>query len=168
MKVTEWLAVYAAILSTATFSWNFLQSRPRAKTSVMFGIKEGEGVGIYVVIYNRSSHKIHLANVGLMYQFKKETLREKIHYIWRFHRWPSRPGWCNYDLQLFGFSAGCPTTIEPRSSHDVFIPDEKVREILKDAISTKIGACSQDKLAQNSYATPIEYDLPKKNDRAKA
>jgi len=133
----------------------------------MFGFKEAEGIGIYVIVYNRSSHKIHLANVGLMYQFKKETIPEKLAFIWRYRRWPSRSGWCHHDLQLFGFSAGCPTTIEPRSSHDVFIPDEKVREILKRAITNNIGACSQDKLAQNSYATPIEYDLPSSSDRAK-
>lgn len=128
----------------------------------MFGIKECEGLGLYVIVYNRSSHKIHLAYVGLMYQFKKETLWDKVKHIWRFHRWPSRAGWCHYDLELFGFSAGCPTTIEPKNSHEVFVPDEKVREILKEAISTRIGASSQDKLAQNSYATPIEYDLPEK------
>ena len=39
LKFTDYLAIYAAILSTLVFLWNVLQSRPRIKVDLTLGIE---------------------------------------------------------------------------------------------------------------------------------
>ena len=58
MKITDYLAIYAALLSTFVFFWNVVQSRPRIKVDLIFGV-EGSGEplrsGIYVFVRNPTS-----------------------------------------------------------------------------------------------------------------
>jgi hypothetical protein len=72
LKMTDYLAVYAAVLSTLVFLWNVLQSRPRIKVDLISGIEgSGDSVtsGIYVFVRNLSSYDIHLSNIDILYPY---------------------------------------------------------------------------------------------------
>jgi len=95
LKITDYLAVYAAILSSVVFIWNVLQSRPRFKVDLLFGIETVQGgttSGVSIVVRNTSSHDIHLAAIGLLYPYIRAGAKEKLLHLWRYKRWPRRVG----------------------------------------------------------------------------
>lgn len=65
MKITDYLAIYAAVLSTLVFAWNVAQSRPRFRVDLVHGLETLNGKtedGVYIIVRNVSNHDIHLAN----------------------------------------------------------------------------------------------------------
>lgn len=69
MRFTDYLAIYAAILSTSVFLWNILQSRPRVVVDLLPGLDDSAAkprTGVYVVIRNVSSHDVYLAGIDIL------------------------------------------------------------------------------------------------------
>lgn len=165
LKITDYLAIYAAILSSVVFLWNVLQSRPRFKVDLLFGIDTVEGVttsGVSIVVRNTSSHDIHLAAIGLLYPYTRVGAKEKLLHLWRYKRWPRRVGWCQTSLSNYSIKDGCPMCLEARKSHHVLVPKEVIEKILAEAMRDRLIATVQDQLWNNVYSRPFQWSLPKK------
>ena len=155
MKMTDYLAIYAAVLSTGVFLWNIVQSRPQIKVDLLFSIDDASGKpesGASVIVRNHSSHDIHLANISILYPYRHVTFKERLEHLWRYRSWPSRVGWVNSSLSNYDIESGCPVCLEARKSHRVFIPDTKVKEMLSGATEGNLIACVQDQLWNNFYS----------------
>jgi hypothetical protein len=165
LKITDYLAIYAAILSSVVFLWNVLQSRPRFKVDLLFGVDTVEGVttsGVSIVVRNTSSHDIHLAAIGLLYPYTKVGIKERLLHLWRYKRWPRRVGWCHTGLSNYSIKDGCPMCLEARKSHHVLVPKEIVERVLSEATGDKLIATVQDQLWNNIYSRPFTWSRPKK------
>lgn len=155
LKVTEYLAIYAAVLSTLVFIWNMLQSKPKIRVDLVYGIEEdGEDLksGVYIFVRNLSSHQVHLSNLSLMYPYRKISVKERIIHLWKYKRLPVRIGWVTTSLSNYSIDDGCPICIEPRMSHKVLISDDKLEQLLDDSIDNSVIACTQDQLWNNTYS----------------
>lgn len=155
MKITDYLAIYAAILSTFVFLWNVIQSRPRIKVDLIFGIEgSGEEVksGVYIFVRNLSAHDVHLSNIDILYPYKSSTVTERLAHIWRFKSLPRRLGWVHSSLSNYSVESGCPVCLEARKSHKVFISQPTLEEILTNAVDRVLMAGAQDQLWNNVYS----------------
>lgn len=165
LKVTDYLAIYAAILSSVVFLWNVVQSRPRFKVDLLFGVENIKGVitsGISIVVRNTSSHDIHLAAIGLLYPYIRVGTKEKLLHLWRYKRWPRRVGWCHTSLSNYSIEDGCPMRLEARKSYHVLVPKEIVEKVLSEATRESLIATVQDQLWNRVYSRPFKWSLPKK------
>jgi len=156
MKQTDWLAIYAAVLSTIVFVWNVLRSRPRLKVVMVTGDEELV-FGAYIAVQNRSSHVVHLANISLMYRDHHPTLGEWLRHAWQFKHIPHHLGWVYSSLSNYQLSGGCPLALAAYDSHHVFVPDHVVRAIISKAGSRELMAVAQDKIWKNSYSNAFTY-----------
>lgn len=154
MKFTDYLAIYAAALSSAIFFWNIRQSRPRIKVDLIWGIKKPGESGVYVFVRNISPHDVHLTNISILYRYKIPTLKDRIGHIWRFKTLPRTLGWVHSSLSNFSIESGCPITIEANKSYSVLIPDATVEVMLEKAIDRSLKAGVQDQLWRDSYSKP--------------
>lgn len=164
MKITDYLAIYAAILSTLIFSWNVLQSRPRIKVDLIFGIEGvGENMesGVYIFIRNLASHDVHLANISILYPYKNVGLKERIAHAWRFKRIPRRLGWVTSSLSNYSVESGCPVCLEARKSYRVFISAPALEVMLAEATHRSIMACVQDQLWNNIFSSAFKCPAPR-------
>ena len=166
MKLTDYLAIYAAFLSTAVFLWNICQSRPRVKVDLIFGI-EGTGddlkSGVYIFVRNISSHEVHLANIDILYRYMTPRLTQRIGHIWRFKAWPTKLGWVHSSLDYFAIESGCPINLEANKSHKIFIPELIAEKMLEKGIDRSLMAGVQDELWRNVYSKVFVYSLPSSN-----
>lgn len=159
MKVTDWLAIYAAILSTTVFAWNVLQSRPRLKVLIVFGIDE-QTVGAHVSVQNRSPHTVHLSNISLLFRDRQPTWKEWLRHAWRFRRVPRRLGWVSSSLSNYGIPDGCPIALEARKSHHVMIPESTLEEISRRSGSSLLVAVVQDELWNDVHSNVYQHSFP--------
>ena len=165
MKITDYLAIYAAILSSVVFLWNVLQSRPRFKVDLLFGVDTVEGVtrsGVSIVVRNTSSHDIHLAAIGLLYPYAKAGTKKRLLHLWRYKRWPRRVGWCQTSLSNYSLKDGCPMCLEARKSHHVLVPKGIVEKVLSQATEGKLIATVQDQLWHKIYSRPFTWSHSKR------
>lgn len=165
MKTTDYLAIYAAVLSTIVFVWNILQSRPRFRLDLVIGMETQNGElqgGVYIIVRNLSNHDVHLASIGYCYQYMKPCLREYISHAWRFKQIPRRLGWVHSDLSNHAISTGCPITIGARKSHSVFLPESVIRTMLNGTFAPLLIARAQDELWNNVYTKPFNCSFVQK------
>ena len=164
LKITDYLAIYATILSTLVFVWNVLHSRPRVRVDLIFGI-EGTGdalkSGVYIVVRNLSSHDVHLSSIGILYPYRIASLKERFAHVWRFRRLPRRLGWVHSSLSNYSVESGCPVCLEARKSHQVFIPQAVLDAMLAEANDRAIMACVQDQLWNNIYSGKFKCPAPR-------
>ena len=160
MKVTEFLAIYGASLSTVIFVWNVNRARPRIKVEIVYGSREVEDEemsGIYVSVKNPSPHIVHLSGISLLYPYKKNKLIELIAYIFKYRRIPVTAGWVPVNLSNYVLIDDFPLALEPGRSHNVFVPDETLEEILEGCSRRQIKAVVQDQLWRNKYSQKFDY-----------
>lgn len=160
MEMTDYLAIYAAVLSTFVFLWNIAQSRPRIKVDLLFSIDDAGGKpepGASVIVRNHSSHDVHLATIRILYPYRHVTLKERLGHLWRYRRWPSRVGWVHSSLSNYDVESGCPLCLEARRAHRVFIPNTKLKEMLSDATESSLIACVQDQLWNDFYSRKFKW-----------
>jgi hypothetical protein len=160
LKLTEYLAIYAAILSTFVFLWNVLQSKAKIKVDLIHGV-EGEGDevkhGVYLFVRNLSSHEVHLSNLSLLYPYRSVGIKERLSNLWQFKRFPSRIGWVSTSLSNYSIEDGCPICLKPRKSHKVMITKDKLEEIFSDATERCMIGYAQDQLWNNTYSKVFKY-----------
>ena len=81
LKITDFLAIYGASLSTIIFIWSVLRSRPKVKVRLIPGTGENGGefqMGVCIFVQNPSAHTVHLSNISLLYPYKKQgAIRKK-------------------------------------------------------------------------------------------
>ncbi|WP_217907156.1 hypothetical protein [Massilia sp. BJB1822] len=160
LKITDYLAIYAALLSSVVFLWNLVQSRPRIKVNVLFGVETIDGVttsGVFVVVRNTSSHDIHLGAIGILYPYREAGAKERLLHFWRYKRWPKRVGWCHTSLSNYAIKDGCPMCLEARKSHHVLVPKEIVEKILSGATQATLIVKVQDQLWNDVYSKPFKW-----------
>ena len=158
--MTEVLAIYAACLSTVVFIWNITQSKPKIKVSIIFSIDTVEGVnksGISIFVQNRSSNKVHISSVSILYRYKKTSTKDLLGHLWKFKQIPRRIGWIHSRLSNYEINDGCPISLEGRSTHRIFVPEERLDEIFKDSTDRYIMAVAQDQLWNNRYSEKFHY-----------
>jgi hypothetical protein len=158
MRFTDYLAIYASILSTSVFAWNVLQSRPRLKVDVLPGSNGQEAefqMGIYIFVRNISPQAVHLAAVDILYPYKKQSVPERFTHMWRYRRIPRRIGWVHTSLSFYDVDSECPVSLEPRTSHKIFIPNSAAERILGKASERFLIAHAQDQLWNNAYSRPF-------------
>lgn len=160
LKLTDWLSVYAAVLSTVIFVWKLLQRRPRFKVIVAHGI-EGKNVGACVIVQNRSSHTVHLAGASVLYHEHTASWREWLGYVKQFKRIPKRLGWVYVASPTFNVDRSCPVAIQAFDSHRFIIQESIVEEILGKGIDRRLIVVAQDRLWNKAYSNPFYYDWSK-------
>ena len=160
MKVTDWLAIYGAALSTIVFAWNAFQSRPRLKVVVVFGI-EGKVHGAHISVQNRSPHTVHLSNISILYRYRKAGLKEWLSHAWEYKRIPRRLGWVYSSLSNYDVPDGCPVALEARNAHHVLVPDAVLESVFQNVTERKIIAVVQDKIWNSVYSNVFEYAKPR-------
>lgn len=164
MKITDYLAIYAASLSTLVFVWNFIQSRPRVKVNFTFAVEvtdNGIAHGVNIFVRNVSSYELHLTSIDLLYSYMTPTLMDRLSHAWRFKTLPRRIGWVHASLSTFAVDSGCPMSLGPRKSHRVFIPQSSVDQVLSEASGPAIIACVHDQLWNRVYSRKFDCRVPK-------
>ena len=76
-KVTDYIAIYAAVLSTLVFLWNVLSARPKITVTLVLGanrLDEDFQSGVGLNIQNPSPHTVHVTSVSILYPFRRVTL----------------------------------------------------------------------------------------------
>ena len=124
LKLPEFLAIYAALLSTIVFAWNILRTIPKFKVDIMFGTYSNDGEiehGVYIGIRNPSSHTIHLSSVDILYQYKDRKLVDLVSHIFKYRRLPRTVGWVHTSLSNYDLKDGCPLALESGKSYNVFV-----------------------------------------------
>lgn len=163
MKVTDYLAVYAAFLSTLVFLWNVIQARPKVKVDLLFGL-DGKGdslrSGVWIVVRNLSSHDVHLVGMDILYKYSQPTFAQRLRHMWRFKSLARRMSWVHSSLSLHGLESGCPLKLEARKSHQVFVPDTVVEKLLAEAVDRRLMASVQDQLWNNVYSSKFASPKP--------
>ncbi len=155
MKVTEFLAIYAAALSTTVFLWNLSRSRSRIAVKLVLGVSDGAGEvqsGAYIAIQNVSPHTVHLSSLSILYPYRNANLIDKVTHLFRYRRLPRTVGWVHTKLDYFSVEDKLPISLEARQSHHVFVPDPVLDRILHDAIRREIRANVQDALWRSTYS----------------
>ncbi len=162
MKITEYLAIYAACLSTLVFIWNISKSIPKFKVDLMLGIKEDDGDytrGLYLIVRNHSPHKIHIAGVDILYQYEESSIFKKLSHFFKYRNSPKTVGWVHCSPSLYGVDENFPVELEGFKSHDIFISDDALKEILSESINQKVRAKAQDQLWNNRFSKEIKYEV---------
>lgn len=160
MKITEFLAIYAALLSTIVFVWNMRRAVPRFKVELIFGTDkiDGEYVsGAYISVKNPSNHTVHLSNISILYPYKKTTIIELITHALKYRRLSPSVGWVHSSLSNFEINDGCPLALKPGKSHGILFPESALEKVFEDGEERFIKASVQDQLWRTKYSRKFEY-----------
>lgn len=160
-RVTQYLALYGAALSTFVFLWNVARARPKIRVKLSPGVDtvNGELVsGLHVSVQNVSAHTVHLSNVSILYPYTAVGLKDRLRHLFKFRRLPRRIGWVHTSLSNFELEDGCPISLDARKSHGFLIPDDALNSMLGDAIRKEVRAVAQDELWANTYSGILEID----------
>jgi hypothetical protein len=160
LKITEILAIYAACLSTLVFIWNIAKATPKFKVDLLHGMEEKDGdyvEGLYIIVRNHSSHKIHLAGLDLLYQSENKTIFKKLLHLLKYRNWSNSVGWVHCCPSQYGVEYNYPVELEAFQSHQLFIPEAVINEIIEKGISCKIKAKAQDQLWRNKYSKELVF-----------
>ncbi len=88
---------------------------------------------------------------------------ETVSDILRFRRFNRHIGWVHSHLSNYGIDDGCPVSIEAGKSHQIFVPQDILEELLEGAVCRKIKAVVQDPLWRNKYSHKFEVSKIKKS-----
>ena len=157
--MTDYLAIYGAVVSTATAVWNYQRSRGKVRVVLIFALEKVEGesqVGLGISVQNVSAQTVHLTNVSFLLPFRRMTLRRRIANTMRSKRILRTDGWAYSSLSLHSISDECPASIEPGKSHWIFVPDQLIREVLEGAIEPSIRAVASDALWRKTYSKTFD------------
>lgn len=162
VTLTDYIAIYAAIVSTFVFLWNIRNEKSQIKVEIMYGAEEVDGkfyTGIYIIIKNLSQHKIYLNALSLAYMYKKISIRYWIEHFLEFRNLRKYIHWCHGpNLFYEDTNTDIPISIEPRSSISKFVPDNIVKEFLNDSVNDKLVAEVQTALGKSIYSPIFLYE----------
>ena len=90
MADLDWIAVYAALLSTFIFVREWRDRRARLKVIVSHGVDSDKHDDVCAVIRisNIGHRPLVLFSVGLMWKYRRVTLSERIRHLIRYRRIP--------------------------------------------------------------------------------
>lgn len=163
MQITDWVAIYAAVLSTFIFIREYLRARPRFRIILTFGISDesGEsGMGMYISIQNTSNQVVHISHISILFPSESlpPTWLDKLKFMCRFKRSPNGLGWVHSSLSYYDVEDRCPTSIESRKSHEVFVPQTALEEILSKSPRRELRVEVQDPLWNSTYSQSLDIN----------
>lgn len=156
-KVTDWIAVYAAALSTWVFFWQVRQGKPRIKVAVVPGIVDGD-FGAFISIQNRSAHAVNLTTCSLVYPWRKLTKVNWLKAAWQTRTVPKRLGWIHGFLPE-GVDSGLPTQVAPHNAHTIFVPEATLFDLLGTS-AKKVVFKVQDALWKDHFSDEFHFGFP--------
>lgn len=164
MKVTDYLAIYGALLSTAVAFWNAQRAKSKIRVLLTFAIDTFEGKtqsGLGISVQNPSAHSVHITDVSFLYPLQTVSVLDRFKHMLEFKRLPRHQGWCHTSLSNYQVEDSCPATIEPGQSHWIFVPSEALERLFTDVKSRRLKAVVQDALWRNKYSKEFEYPTPR-------
>jgi hypothetical protein len=179
MELRDWGTIYAAVLSTAVFAWNWRNSKPKFSIDIVHGAATIDGTmkrGVYVFIKNPSPHKVNISSVSLLYPYRDapffkevERMRRSEHsrlkrywavlkevkrvLNWRHGRYSY---WVHTHFPFDGIDTALPRTIEPRDSHKIFIPEENLKDVFSESTTGQFAAVAHNSLWDRAYSAPFK------------
>lgn len=156
MTATDWIAAYAALVSTIVFLWQLKQSRPQLKVLVVLGIEEDE-VGAWISIHNLSSHELNLKGLAILYPWASVSFKRRLMGLLATRRWATRPGWVTKPLSVYEFAI--PESVGPYNSRDLFIPEDRLRTMIQDASEPKMVVKVQDAVWKDHYSNEFHFSV---------
>lgn len=164
MKITDYLAIYGAVLSTAVFMGTVWKARRRLVVEMMPGALSGDDdtAGIYSVIriVNRQSVPIRADHVGLLWPYRKVTFAEKVGYVLKYRRAWRTLGWVHGSLPE-STMADLPKVIEAGHSHLIWVRHEDLEDLLRNDRAAQCMASAQDGVGRNFYSKVFRVLGPK-------
>lgn len=141
MNITDGIAIYAAIIATVSLAWNIIENkRPSISVELMPYMNENE-FGFLIFIKNNSTFSIEINNAGLLIEYRKPTLKEKLVELMKYRRW-KHIGMAHMHLSD-NIKHRLPITIDRQRSHRI-----------------EIGAAYiQDAHGRNYYSKIVDFKL---------
>ena len=153
MKNLDFVAIYAAVLSTIHIIWTIRSETPKVNVKIVNGFDRVDSEvidGIYIIVQNSSKHSLNISNILILIPQNKSLMqRVKSHLRFKNH---VRFTWAHSSLANYGLNAGCPLKLEPGKSHSVFIPEQTLNLILKDSTLKEIACVVQDEVRKPKYS----------------
>jgi hypothetical protein len=159
MKLTDYLALYAALLSTFVLFWNIRSSRPKFRVQMAFGVKQdGEKVtsGVHVSIQNISSQKVHISSMTILAPDRILSLTEKIKCAWKYRKFEFA-GWVHHVGAMEEVETDLPKTIEPHGAHTVYIDGAVLAGVLERDGPRIFAVSVQDAHWKSRVSEPIRW-----------
>lgn len=163
----DWVAIYAAVLSTIVFLWNIKNSKPSYSVELAPSAQDnGKEIedGIDITIKNPSSKVVNISNISLVYASPREAfflvnlyrgLSEKL-----LNLEPSNVR-AHYFLPVHGelFKPKTFLSIDAHNSKNIFVPLSSMEEMLKDpdVENGVFYAIVQDALSRRRYSPIFRY-----------
>ncbi|MDP3634110.1 hypothetical protein [Phenylobacterium sp.] len=155
MKITDYLAIYGAALSTAVFLWTVGKARRRLTVRMTPGILSGDDdtAGFYAVVHivNRQSVSIRADHVGILWPYRKVTFWAKLKHVARYRSGWATVGWVHGALPT-STKAELPKVIEAGHSHMVWVRHEELEAALSGDQARRCMACVSDGVGQRFYS----------------
>lgn len=163
LKITDWLAIYAAVVSTLVFWWTIKQSKAKIKVDILPGFETIDGIptsGYFIIIRNISSQPIPIGSISILSQYKQATLFSRLNHLLKYRRFSQSEGWVYHSLSSYNIDTKCPITLEPRSFHKIIISFDKIDSLLKEDSLRLIKVNVQDQLWKGYFSKPIKAMHP--------
>ncbi len=157
----DFLAIYAAILSTLVFLWNVRKSRSKFKVIVVHGnseIDEKIKFGVYVSVQNTSHNVVFINAASVLYPYRRSTFWSKLWHLVRFRNSPISVGWIHTSPSYENIETGLPIVIQPGDSHGFLLPAAALNELTKDRSRSEIRLAIQNAHGQNTYSKKFSID----------
>ncbi|WP_447753249.1 hypothetical protein [Sphingopyxis fribergensis] len=160
MELTDYLAIYGALLSTLVFAWNAIKARPTIKVRLVHSVNNAGGEvdhGVHVSIQNPSSHTVHISRASFVVPSGKASVIDKLKHVWRYRRLPSHVGWVHASMSLYGVDDRCPLSIEPGMSVGIEVPGRALRQLMLRSTEPVLKIQVQDALWRNIYSAKFAW-----------
>jgi len=151
MKLTEFLGVYGAVVSSLTLLWNVSRTRPSVKVNLIYGV-EAERSGVYVFVRNKSAHPVRISAITILYRSGNRSIWEAAWDALRYRNVSRYQGWVHWAPSASYLDTGCPVTLAPSDAHKFLIPDEVAEGVLAASGQEGIVAAAQDALWNVYYS----------------
>lgn len=158
MKVTDYLAIYGAGLSTFVLIWNIgwtvRLSRSRLKIEIIpsYGLNQASSLdGFLVSVSNPSAVKVTLFEMTVWYEHKKYSAAR---HLWNRHvrRKSSPEGWIGGLLKTDLYAV--PTTLGPGEAIEFVAPLDAV--LVASSGHTTVKFCVRDGLMRRHFTSAID------------
>jgi hypothetical protein len=160
LDLTDYLAIYGALLSTTVFVWNAAKARPKVRVRLAFAVETKDGKtesGLGVSIQNPSAHTVHITAVSFLYPYTQPTFRRRVEHVLKYKQVPWDLGWCHSSFGINDIEDGCPVSIDPGASHYVMVTQDKLELVLTDARRRILKVSVQDALWRNTKSRALAW-----------
>lgn len=161
MGVTDWLALYGAILSTGVAGWKIYSAKSKIRVILVVGVQaiDEQTVehGLNISIQNPSNSNVHVTSVAFLYPHEPDTIKSFLKQALKYKQFSRHANWCMASASTLNVVDGSPITLEPGKSHDIFVSDQKLRNFFEGKFSQKLKVAVQDALWRDTHSNEFDY-----------